>query len=344
MSLKPKIVFLYSELADYFVNAAKKLSQEAEVYVIRWPVNKEAPFQFNFDGLHVVQKDEINLSEFLSRIQPDAIVVSGWMDQEYVSAVKKFKKSIPIVLALDNHWTGNWKQRIWKMLAPFKLHNIYTHAWVPGEKQLKYAQKLGFKNILKSFYVANTKVFDDNYKMNQSLRNYDQKTILYVGRYVEHKGIFELWDAFAELSGDFPDWKLKCIGTGEEWDQRKKHDKIEHLGFMQPEELAKVVAEASFVVIPSKFEPWGVVVQEMAISGMPLIVTDCVGAAQTFVGKENGEIIATNDLNIQLQKVLQEIMQLDPNELREMGEKSHQKGMSLTPEYWVNEILSTLKS
>src|SRR5688572_27242054 len=45
-----KIVFLYTELAGYFLACVEALSKNAEVMIVRWPVNKEAPFQFSTPG------------------------------------------------------------------------------------------------------------------------------------------------------------------------------------------------------------------------------------------------------------------------------------------------------
>ena len=41
-----KFLFLYTEIADYFLACCEELSKHGEVHVVRWPVNKEAPFQF----------------------------------------------------------------------------------------------------------------------------------------------------------------------------------------------------------------------------------------------------------------------------------------------------------
>ena len=49
---KPKLLFLYTELSGYFIACLKKLSElhDVEIYVFHWPVNKEAPFDFEFSG------------------------------------------------------------------------------------------------------------------------------------------------------------------------------------------------------------------------------------------------------------------------------------------------------
>src|ERR1700727_1344575 len=91
---KPRLVFLYSELDDYFLACIRKLTTlyDIEVHIIHWPVNKEAPFAFNFpDGVTFYNRNQFNagtLKEKLKSIEPDFIYCSGWMDKEYLSAVR----------------------------------------------------------------------------------------------------------------------------------------------------------------------------------------------------------------------------------------------------------------
>ena len=55
---KKRIVFLYTEIATYFLACIEKLAQQpnVDITVIRWPLNKEAPFDFSLSeqiGFHV---------------------------------------------------------------------------------------------------------------------------------------------------------------------------------------------------------------------------------------------------------------------------------------------------
>ena len=131
--MRPKIVFLYSEIAGYFLACVKALSKDADVLVVRWQVNKEAPFEFNFpEGVEIIVKDDFSYEDLKLKItkeKPDAIVCSGWMDKDYLKIVKSFNKRIPTVLTLDNHWTGGVKQRIASLVSPFFLKNKFKMAY-----------------------------------------------------------------------------------------------------------------------------------------------------------------------------------------------------------------------
>lgn len=342
---RTKVVFLYTEIAGYFLSCVNELSKSADVLVVRWPVNKEAPFKFEQDSaVTIIDKKNKSQNELLKLVHdfmPDILVCSGWVDKDYLKIVKSFKKKMPCVLTLDNHWIGSIKQRIAAATSNFYLKKLFTHAWVPGEPQAKFAAKLGFgKCTLKNFYCADTALFDKQFNETFSYKK-DRlpHRFLFVARYVKHKGIFELWEAFVELQNEFAnDWELLCLGTGEEWENRIQHEKIRHIGFVQPTEMKQYIEESSVYILPSKFEPWGVSVQEFAVSGFPLLLSDAIGSKEKFLN-ENGYIFKSNSKE-SLKEAMKKIIQKTDVELVEMGLKSHVLGMSFTPADWAKNILS----
>ena len=345
MNNRPNIVFLYSEIAGYFLASVKALAVHANVLIVRWEVNKEAPFKFEIpNGVEVIVKTDLSFNELSKKVsdfKPNVVVCSGWMDKDYLKIVKSFKKQIPTVLTLDNHWTGALKQKIASVLSSFLFTNKFTHAWVPGEPQKLFAQKLGFKNILLGFYCADVNLYDSIYqKQSETFK----KQFLYVGRYVKHKGIFEMWKAFIELQNESAnEWEMLCIGTGDEWNDKLNHPKIKHLGFVQPAEMEEYLTQKSVYILPSKFEPWGVTVQEFAITSCPLILSDKVGASERYlINKSNGVLI--NDVTVvELKKAMRLMMSKSEAELLVMSQKSHDLGMSYNSEMWAKSVLSLVK-
>ncbi|MFK8046464.1 MAG: glycosyltransferase family 4 protein [Crocinitomicaceae bacterium] len=338
---KPKIVFLYSEIAGYFLACAKALSKKAEVLIVRWPINYEAPFQFeDEDDLKIICKsdfDKTELQEIVFDFKPTIIVASGWMDKDYLKIVKSFKKKIPTVLTLDNHWTGSLKQRLASLMSPAIIKNKFTHAWVPGQPQVKFAKTLGFKNITTGFYCADVDLHAENY---EEVLVEKTRQFLYVGRYVKLKSIFEMWQAFIELvdAGEAKEWEMVCAGAGEEFDNKIEHPQIKHLGFIQPKDLNQILNKNPIYILPSNFEPWGVSVQEFAIAGCPLLISDKVGARELFLedGK-NGFVISPTVSSIK--EGMKKMMALDKNSINLMRKESHKKGVAYTPELWAERLL-----
>ena len=338
-----RIVFLYSELAGYFLACAEALGQHPEmasVDIVHWPIHPEAPFQFKSTDhytLHPKEKQSReSLKQLLARTNPSAIVCSGWMDSDYNAVAKAYQKHIPVVLTLDNWWTGSLKQRLAALTAPWFIHRRFNRAWVPGEPQIPFAQKLGFSghSLATGFYCADPKPFQAIYEKRKTTP--PSKKILYIGRYLDVKGVRELWAAFIQLSDEFPEWEMHCIGTGELWDSRAIHPKIIHHGFKQPHELEPHLVDASCFVMPSKKEPWGVVLHEMAIAGIPLLASRSVGAATEYLTpKKNGfEFLTTN-----LVQEMKQMIQKSDAEREAMGEWSHELGSRQSHKDWVETLL-----
>lgn len=345
-SLSHRIVFLYSELAGYFLACAEALGQHPDVVsldIVHWPIHPEAPFQFSSTDhytLHPKEKnDRQSLQELLSRINPTAIVCSGWMDSDYNALAKAHCKRIPVVLTLDNWWTGSLKQSLAALTAPWFIKRRFNRAWVPGAPQVPFAQKLGFSGntLATGFYCADPRPFQAIYEKRKTTP--PSKKILYIGRYLDVKGVRELWAAFMVLSNEFPEWELHCIGTGELWDNRAIHPKIIHHGFIQPHELEPHLVDAACFVMPSKKEPWGVVLHEMAIVGLPLLVPTQVGAATEFLQpEENGYAIDISSLT----EAIKRFCQLEDADRNKMGKRSHQVGTQRSLENWSATLLNLL--
>ena len=342
-----KIAFLYSEVASYFLACAKEASKEADIFIVRWPVNQEAPFVFEeINSLKIIEKTGMDVNSLyaeLKEFNPDILVCSGWMDKTYLKVAKKFKKKIPVVMSLDNHWNGSLKQRIATWMSPFYLKRIFTHAWVPGEIQKKYADKLGFKgNVILNFYCADTIHFNEVFDRTISAKKaHLPKKFLYVGRYVEHKGIFEMWQAFLELQKENPnEWELWCLGTGDEWENRVINDKIKHVGFVQPAEMESYIKDSTVYILPSKFEPWGVTVQEFAVSGMPLLLSSAVGSKEKYLSSNGFEFEPGSKDSIKSE--MEKIIKMDDASLLQMGIDSNKIGMSFTSSMWIKNLISVL--
>ena len=343
------ILFLYSELAGYSIACMKKVLElypNVKITVVRWPTNKEAPFNFDFKGIEVFEKNiftDKELLTFVKKTNPDLIICSGWMDKLYVKVCSIFKGKIPTVLTLDNHWRGDTKQKIASLLSPFFIKNKFSHAWVPGEKQHAYATKLGFKatNIQKGFYSADVELFA-NYglRLKSSETSSFPKRLLYVGRYVQHKGIFDLWNAFIEIQNENPnDWELWCVGTGDQWENRLQHPKIKHLGFIQPDAFDEVIKQTSIYVLPSHFEPWGVSLHEFVAAGYPVICSDKVGSSEQFLmNTANGFLFPAHDVK-KLKEVLKKMIQLNIDEYNAMKNKSIALSLTITPATWADKLI-----
>lgn len=347
MESRRPILFLYLEMAEYFLACIEEASKlDIEIHIVHWKVNKEAPFQFrSLDQVTFYDRDELGdngLINLADRINPTAIFCAGWVDKGYTNLCKNWKKKVPTVLLLDNQWSGSLKQQLARLAAPFVIRNKFSHAWVPGDPQQAFASKLGFhaSNIQKGYYCADTKLFIEfNEQQAEAKAQAYPHTALFLGRYLEFKGIFDLWSAFIETNSD---WKLICAGTGELWEQRVQHDSIEHVGFVQPADLGDIIARCGLFILPSHFEPWGVVIHEMAAAGLPIISSRQVGAATMFVEEgKNGWLFEGGDKQ-SLSSVMTQAFGKTDEQLIRMGKHSANLAATLTPASWSKTLLEFL--
>jgi glycosyltransferase involved in cell wall biosynthesis len=338
-------VFLYTEIAEYFLACCNRLAEHGDVHIIRWPVNKEAPFQFDVNPrIKLYSKSDYSLpqlQELVASLKPDVLICSGWIDKDYLKISKRYFKKIPTVMTCDTHWTGSLKQRLATILSRFTLLRIFSHAWVPGGIQRSYALKLGFKaeRIHKGFYSCDLGFFNGVYTQQRTQKEKQfPKRFLYVGRYYEFKGVKELWQAFTELQEEQPnDWELWCLGIGDL--EPAQHPKIRHFGFVQPKDLGTYTSQTGVFILPSRFEPWGVVAHEFAASGFPLLLSEAVGARDAFLQEGvNGSALSAGDVNSIKEQMKRMIAQNDAS-LLAMGERSHELAQTISPEAWVKTLM-----
>lgn len=241
MQTDKTIVFLYTELAGYFLACVKQLlASGAKVHVVRWPVNSEAPFQFDFpEKLKVYEKGDYSREELIQLVEslnPSTVICSGWMDKDYVAICKKFKGRVPTVVTFDNQWKGSFRQVAASLLSKQFIHQNFSHAWVPGERQKTFALKLGFSEgqISTGFYSADVQLYKRyGEQILESKKRSFPHRFIFVGRYINEKGIQELWEAFQLLSNEINhDWELWCLGTGVLEAEMPTHPKIKHFGFV----------------------------------------------------------------------------------------------------------------
>ena len=171
------------------------------------------------------------------------------------------------------------------------------------------------------------------------------RVFLYIGRYVPVKNMRRMERAFLkaieQMSGS--DWKLRCIGGGALWSERTIHPAIEHLGYKSPDEIQDYVRDAGCFVLPSLYEPWGVVVHEAALMGLPMLCSDRIQAATAYLKDgENGFTFDPLD-EAAMTAAFRMVMQRADENLVQMGRESFKLGMFYKNSDWARTVLEMMK-
>ena len=154
--------------------------------------------------------------------------------------------------------------------------------------------------------------------------------ILYAAKLVERKCPQDLLEAFRLLAPDGrrePSAYLLYVGDGElrpELEARAKAtgwSSIKFLGFKNQTELPRFFDLCDLFVLPSRFETWGLVVNEVMNAGRPIVLSTDVGCqADLLRHGENGYRFETGNVAA-LQSALAQAL-ASPQRLKQMGEKS----------------------
>lgn len=341
---KPKLLYLYSEVVGYLIPIFKTLIENynAEIVVIHWDKKKLKPYiPEEIEGLSYMNRSEFDrnsLNDFCFKFNPDLVYVSGWMDKDYLSVTKVFKKNkIPVVVGFDDIWVGNLRQRIGAFVFPFLYAKYFSHAWVAGSLQFEFARRLGFKSNDIIFDLLSANTFKYKFKKES------EKAFLYVGNFREVKGTDILIQAFKKYQAEFKgSWKLICVGNGEMASLLEGNSGVEVFPYATELELLEISKKASVFILPSRHDQWGVVVHEFAALGMPLLLSENVGAkASFFIKGFNGLMYFNNSANDLAEKMLS-FEKLEDAEIQKMSHNSTLLSSRITPETSAANLMSIL--
>jgi glycosyltransferase involved in cell wall biosynthesis len=341
---------LYTELAQYTVeclNSLVRTNKNIQIHVVKWPINNEAPFIFNFhERIIVTEKVDIDLVSYYNKINPKVIICSGWIDNDYINFIKNLKSKVVKVLAFDNYWENSLKQNLGKFFLKKIISKHFDFCWIPGALHESYANKIGFNDsqIVTGFYARDLQDFNLKFLQNANVKKKKfPKKFLYVGRYLKLKGIIDLWNCFAEFSKDNSDWELHCVGSGDLYNNRLIHHKIFHHGFLQNDELLNLIDEMGVFIMPSHYDHWGMAVQEFASSGFPLICSDKVGSASAFLKEdENGFLFETKNQK-SLLTAMHKIANLSDEDLSKFASNSNILAKKYDINTWVTSFMKFFK-
>ena len=348
-----RIVLLHTRLSGYIASCLRSLKRQTgcEFLIYVWPNQPDAPFDVSqFEDLGTIRNRhdfaDSKIEKSIKDFAPDAIMTSGWADKGYVKICRHFKNSgVPIIAGCDTQWTGNLRQKFASMTASLHVKRAIDVLWATGERQATFARSLGFSgsSLWDGYYACDWSKFSSSEAPRPASLSEDTTPyFLFVGRYVPEKGIDTLAEAYSLYcdSVESP-WPLISAGSGPQKQILCDAGAVDR-GFVQPDKLPELMQNAATFILPSRFEPWGVVVQEAAASGLPLILADQVGAGVHLLRQHfNGYSFPAGSSHALAEKMLD--MHMLPAEKRlEMRRNSEMLSRQYTPERWANTFVSGL--
>lgn len=243
-----------------------------------------------------------------------------------------------------------WYKELWKRL----FISGCTAAFCYGKKSEEYLLKLGMnpEDIYQRCQATdNDKIKllhkEAHSKRDELVKKYSvsKYNFVYVGRVSKEKNIDVLLSAFGNLKMESvsSEWGLIVVGDGPErphLEQTVSEMNIRDVYFTGGQSWTDVVsfyALGNVFVLPSLSEPWGLVVNEAMVCGLPVIVSNRCGAAYDLVmDGENGFIFDPENIDDLYARLL---FVRNPQELARMGVKSDEIISQYNPRHAAEQML-----
>ncbi len=334
----------------YAISVMRALVQhfDQKIDCVCWDENKRTPFiPTDEPGITFHKRstfDKQSIIKFIEQRNPTIMYISGRMDRLYLDAVLHFRGKVKIVTGSDAQWEDNNKQKISAFLGQQLYRKYFDYFWVPGQRQYEFARRMGYANnkIIGNLLTADTAVFEGPYQdHSDAKRRYYPHNLVYAGRFAKTKGIDILIDAFVAAKKELnSDWELTLVGSGDEVSSKESFIHVK--GFMSGQELAQGSKNWGAFCLPSVKEPWGVVIHEFAMLGMPIVCSDNVGAADGLViNNYNGHIFRSGDRD-SLKASLIRLMSASDDTLFEMGRRGYELSKKQSPLIAAYSLMSIL--
>ena len=301
-----RLAILWTNLSGYSAACWRRLADRPDVELCILTLDagravQHTAFQVSLaQGLPIEPHDPATLdaaavSARLEAFAPDAILMVGWVFEPYVQAALRHADATGsrLILTMDNPWQNTWRQWV-TCLRRRRLAQRADLMLVAGARSLQFARQLGvpWEKLHVGMYG-----YDDAACTPQPIPDRPPPRLLFVGRYVEEKGVADLLQAYAlyrtacEHAGEEP-FGLTCHGSGPLADRIQQSPGVTDGGFIQPGELPEALARSAALVLPSHHEHWGVVVAEALACARPVICTQTTGSAAELIrDRYNGWLV-----------------------------------------------------
>lgn len=167
-----------------------------------------------------------------------------------------------------------------------------------------------------------------------------EKILLCVARFSPEKNLEALIKAFQQ-SGLSDDHRLRIIGGGPLKEQLTglvdARRQVELLEWVSYNELPDHYARARYFILPSLFEPWGLVVNEAMAAGLPVVVSDACGCAPDLVTENSGFVFPASDEE-SLAALLDRLATLREEDWNKMSASSRERIASFGCRDWAVQL------
>ncbi len=297
----------------------------------------------------------------LSRLdmdQPTAIAAVGYARPESMAMLSWAKASGALRILLSESQKKDMPRAWWKEAIKSRRVRQFQSALVGGETHRDYLVDLGMdRNRIELGYnaVGNERIEKILRECQFTGREGHRPYFLSVCRFAPEKNLHILISAYAEhvkgRAGSEP-WRLVLAGDGPLKADLMKQAEMAGIGnlvswpgFLPLDQLVPLYAGCGAFVLPSLSEPWGLVANEAALCGAPLLLSDRCGATATFLperGFPAGRRFDAENTD-ELTDAMTWMVKLPEQARRAMGETARRIAGLWGPDRFASGLLAAIK-
>ena len=292
------------------------------------------------------------LEQTLESCAPDVVFVNGWGDFMSLETISwAMRRGCKLVVMSETRRSDGARSILGEWLKR-RVVKLCDAGLCGGESHRSYLEELG---LPKDRAALGYNAVDNEFfgKIQNGIGISDCPYFLASNRFVERKNLGRLIEAYARYVNWFSGqrkriWPLVLMGDGKlraDMEALARKLGLEILagdiqlnsyklktacegglvvfpGFRQIDELLEFYAGAGAFVHPALLEPWGLVINEAMASGLPILSSNNVGAAEELL-KEGINGFSFDPRNIEeLASVLKRMADLTPEQRKSMGAAS----------------------
>ena len=234
---------------------------------------------------------------------------------------------------IESQYGGSWKANIKRKLLPLLYNRVADLVLVPSTMSKRFICSLGVPEdrvVITPYVVDNEYISEAASRADRKQTRKDWRipedalVVLFCAKFLVRKRPQDALQAFARANA--AESFLVMVGDGplaqslrEEATKLGIEDRVRFIGLVKYSRLPEVYAASDVLVFPSEHEPYGLPVNEAMICGVPVIVSDRVGAGYDLVTEgETGFVYPSGDVD-RLTEILSEVL-CDREKLKRMGE------------------------
>ncbi len=245
--------------------------------------------------------------------RPEVVVVSGWSTFAAQAAITWCgMRDVPYLLVVESHDEGpraSWRRKVKGTVVPpivERAAGLLVTGTLARDSMIErgaHSERVRiFANTVdvEGFGDRIDALVESRAGLRRTLgAGDDDLVVLSVARLAPEKGLDVLLQALAQAEDSH--LLLVIAGEGPERERLVAHAeelgvRLVLVGDVDWERIVELYAAADLFALLSEREPWAVVVNEAAACGLPLVLSDRVGAAHDLLRDgENGRLVAAGD-------------------------------------------------